>query len=71
MSVGPIRRRARASEIVGHLTLAGYAARMSQKDGSGPYLITLGPYRRSAVQVITQIIQSRFGSVPIAVRAVP
>lgn len=72
IQIGPVYDPNRASEIAAELTVSGYAARVSRPGGGSFYFITLGPYRRSAVEAIVNNIRRRFGAgTPIVVTPVP
>lgn len=72
IQIGPVYDANRASEIAAELTVSGYAARVSRPGGGSFYFITLGPYRRSAVEAIVNSIRRRFGSgLPVAVTPAP
>jgi cell division septation protein DedD len=61
VQIGPVASPERAAEIAAHLTLSGYAARVTRVEGTR-YLITLGPYRRSTAEAIAGLVRGRFGS---------
>jgi len=61
VQIGPVASPQRAAEIAAHLTLSGYAARVTRVEGTR-YLVTLAPYRRSTAEVIVSLVRGRFGS---------
>jgi cell division septation protein DedD len=72
IQIGPVYDANRTSEIAAELTVSGYAARVSRPGGGSFYFITLGPYRRSAVEAIVNSIRRRFGAgLPVAVTPAP
>jgi cell division protein FtsN len=72
IQIGPIYDATRASEIAADLTVSGYAARVSRPGGGSFYFITLGPYRRSALEPIVNRIRRRFGAgLPLSVTPAP
>jgi hypothetical protein len=55
-----------AESLARRIRSQGYFAQVAAEGGS-VHMITVGPYRRSAVDAIVRRVRARFGSVPVVV----